>query len=137
MVGLAMAYLQREWRLARESGEGFEANAQDLRMEQLVGAPGSGPGLALLPILVVLGIVMLPRVLLLSVPGTAVLGQLVGFGQQQPILWPSLALVIASAVAVLLFPGLRGNTVAMLGQGADDAIMPLLNTAAVIGFGGW
>ncbi len=141
MGGLGMAYLQREWRLARESGEGFEANAQDLRMEQLAGAPGSGPGwgLALVPILVVLGIIMLPRVLLLSglsVPGTAVLGQLIGFSQQQPILWPSLALVIATAVAVLLFPGLRRNTVAVLGQGADDAIMPLLNTAAVIGFGG-
>jgi len=135
MVG---AYLQREWRLAREGGEGFEASAQDSRMEQLVGVPGFGPGwgLALVPILVVLGIIMLPRMLLLSVPGAAVLGQLVGFSQQESTLWPSLALVIATVVAVLLFPGLRCNTVAVLGQGADDAIMPLLNTAAVIGFGG-
>jgi H+/gluconate symporter-like permease len=31
---------------------------------------------------------------------------------------------------------LRRNTLGLLGQGADDAIMPLLNTAAVIGFGG-
>lgn len=36
----------------------------------------------------------------------------------------------------MLFPSLRRNTVSLLGQGADDAIMPLLNTAAVIGFGG-
>jgi H+/gluconate symporter-like permease len=141
MIGLGMAYLQREWRLAHERGEGFEANAQDRRMEQLAGAPSSGPvwGLALVPILVVLGIIILPRLLLLSglsVPGQGMLGQLVGFSQQQPILWPSLALVIASGVAVALFPGLRRNTVAVLGQGADDAIMPLLNTAAVIGFGG-
>ena len=141
MVALGMAYVQREWRLAREQGEGFEANTQDSRMEQLASAPGSGPhwGLALVPILVVLGIIILPRLLLLSgavVPGQGVLGQVVGFSLQQPILWPSLALVIATGVAVMLFAGLRRNTLALLGQGADDAIMPLLNTAAVIGFGG-
>lgn len=141
MVAMGMAYVQREWRLARERGEGFEANAQDLRMEQLAGAPGSGPhwSLAVVPILVVLGIIMLPRVLLMSdaiVPGQGLLGPLLGFSQQQPILWPSLALVIATGVAVMLFAGLRRNTLVLLGQGADDAIMPLLNTAAVIGFGG-
>lgn len=141
MIAMGMAYLQREWRLARERGEGFEANAQDLRMEQLAGAPDSGPGwvLASLPIFMVLGIILLPRLLVLtglSAPGQGLLGQVVGFSLQQPILWPSLALVLASGAAVVLFPGLRRNTVAVLGQGADDAIMPLLNTAAVIGFGG-
>ena len=93
----------------------------------------------MLPIAVVLGVIVLPRLLLLSgavVSGQGVLGQVVGFSQQQPIIWPSLALVLATAVAVALFPGLRRNTVAVLGQGADDSIMPLLNTAAVIGFGG-
>ena len=141
MIVLGMAYVQREWRLARERGEGFEANAQDLRMQQLAGAPGSGPhwGLAVLPILLVLGIIVLPRVLLLTglaIPGQGVLGLLLGFSQQQPILWPSLALVIATVVAILLLPGVRRNAIGVLGQGADDAIMPLLNTAAVIGFGG-
>jgi H+/gluconate symporter-like permease len=141
MIVLGRAYVQREWRLARERGEGFEANAQDLRMEQLAGTPGSGPrwGVALVPILVVLGIILLPRLLLLSgvvVAGEGSLGAFVGFSQQQPILWPSMALVIATGVAIALFPGLRRNTMNVLGQGADDAIMPLLNTAAVIGFGG-
>ncbi|MVW76012.1 GntP family permease [Pseudomonas xionganensis] len=141
MIVLGMAYVQREWRLARERGEGFDANAQDLRMEQLAGTPGSGPhwGAAVVPIVVVLGVIMLPRLLLLSggvTAGEGVLGQLVGFSQKQPIIWPSLALVIATLVAILLFPALRRNTVALLGQGADDSIMPLLNTAAVIGFGG-
>lgn len=141
MVVLGMAYVQREWRLARERGEGFEANAQDLRMEQMAGTPGSGPhwGMALVPILVVLGVIMLPRLLLLSggvTAGEGLLGQLVGFSQKQPIIWPSLALVVATLVAIVLFPALRRNTLALLGQGADDSIMPLLNTAAVIGFGG-
>ena len=70
------------------------------------------------------------------VPGEGALGGLLAFSQAQPILWPSLALVIATGVAVLMFPALRRNTVGLLGQGADDSIMPLLNTAAVIGFGG-
>ncbi len=141
MALLGMAYLQRQWRLAILRGEGFEASAQDQRMEQMAGAPGSGPhwAMAVLPIVLVLGIILLPRLMLLggvAQPGQGALGMLVAFSQQQPILWPSLALVVASLVAVLLFPSLRRNTVALLGQGADDAIMPLLNTAAVIGFGG-
>lgn len=141
MIVLGMAYVQREWRLARVRGEGFEANAQDLRMEQMAGAPGAGPywGLAIVPIVVVLGVIMLPRALLttgLAIPGQGALGALVALSQAQPILWPSLALVIATAVAVVLFPVLRRNTLQVLGQGADDSIMPLLSTAAVIGFGG-
>lgn len=141
MIVLGMTYLQREWRLARERGEGFEANAQDLRMEQLAGMPGGVPHWrrALVPIAVVLGIILLPRLLTLSgvvTPGQGGLAGLLAFSQVQPILWPSLALVIATGVAVLMFPVLRNNTLGLLGQGADDAIMPLLNTAAVIGFGG-
>lgn len=141
MVVLGMAYVQREWRIAIAQGEGFAANAQDLRMEQLAGDSGSGPHwlLALAPIGVVLGVILLPRVLLLagvSPTGASALSTVLLFSQQQPILWPSLALVIATLVSIALFASLRRNTLAVLGQGADDSIMPLLNTAAVIGFGG-
>lgn len=141
MIAMGMWYVEREWRLARVTGEGFVPNAQDLRMEEMAGAPGVGPhwGMAIVPILVVLGIIMSPRLLMLSglvTVGEGSLGQIVAFSQQQPILWPSLALMIATAVAILLFPTLRRNTLRILGQGADDSIMPLLNTAAVIGFGG-
>lgn len=141
MVVLGMAYLQRQWRLARECGEGFEPNAQDERMAQLAGVPGAGPhwGMALVPIIVVLGVILLPRLLMLfavELSADGVWGAILAFSHAQPILWPSLALVLATVVAVLMFAPLRRNTLALLGQGADDAIMPLLNTAAVIGFGG-
>ncbi|SFT37292.1 GntP family permease [Pseudomonas marincola] len=141
MIVLGMAYVQREWRLAKARGEGFEANAQDERMEQLANTSGSGPhwGLALVPIALVLGIIVLPRLFLLAgidPAGSGAFAQVLNFSQRQPILWPSLALMVATLVAIGLFPGLRRNTLATLGQGADDAIMPLLNTAAVIGFGG-
>jgi H+/gluconate symporter-like permease len=47
-----------------------------------------------------------------------------------------LVLVIGSLAAVALFPRLHNEPVVALGRGAEDAIMPLINTAAVIGFGG-
>ncbi|ARU88708.1 GntP family permease [Pseudomonas sp. M30-35] len=141
MVVLGMAYVQREWRLAIAKGEGFESNAQDLRMEQIAGPSGAGPHwtLALVPIAIVLGVILLPRVLMaagVSTESSGALASIVQFSRQQPILWPSLALVIATATSILMFPSLRRNTLGVLGQGADDSIMPLLNTAAVIGFGG-
>ena len=58
------------------------------------------------------------------------------FATAQPILWPSFALMIGSLAAVTLFPRLHKEPVVALGRGAEDAIMPLINTAAVIGFGG-
>ncbi|WP_339512189.1 GntP family permease [Pseudomonas sp. RL_15y_Pfl2_60] len=141
MIVLGMAYVQREWRLAIAKGEGFESNAQDQRMQQIAGVPGEGPhwAVALVPIAVVLGVILLPRLLMaagISAGPSGALASMLQFSQQQPILWPSLALVIATATAIMLFAGLRRNTLGMLGQGADDSIMPLLNTAAVIGFGG-
>lgn len=141
MIGLGMAYLQREWRLARARGEGYVSDAQDERMVQLAGAPGSGPhwGLALVPLATVLLIILVPRLLLVSgaaSPGEGLLGGILAFSLAQPVLWPSLALTLASLVAIALFRSLRHGTLGLLGQGADDAIMPLINTAAVIGFGG-
>ena len=44
--------------------------------------------------------------------------------------------MIGSLAAVALFPRLHKEPVVALGRGAEDAIMPLINTAAVIGFGG-
>jgi H+/gluconate symporter-like permease len=39
-------------------------------------------------------------------------------------------------LAYLLFANLRGRGLQVFGEGTNDAILPLLNTAAVIGFGG-
>lgn len=58
------------------------------------------------------------------------------FASSQTILWPSMALMFASVVAVGLFPLLRKKPMEIMGQGTQDAILPLMATAAVIGFGG-
>ena len=140
MVVLGMAYLQREWTLAKLKGEGFEANAQDLSMEKIADNLTNVPSfrVACIPILAVFGMILMPRLFMMMGVGVddGVLGKIVGYSLQQPIIWPSFALVVGTVISILLFPILRRKFVSIIGQGADDSIMPLLSTAAVIGFGG-
>lgn len=141
MAGLGMWYVERGWKIARANGEGFVENAQDRRMEQLVGDPADAPPwhLALIPMVVVLGVIMLPR-LLIGITDWAdsdgMVANALRFSQAQPIIWPSMALIIGALTCVVLFPSMRRKIGQVFGQGAEDSIMPLINTAAVIGFGG-
>ncbi len=132
-----MWYLQRQWQRSLASGEGYQATPQDQEMQKLAAQSGAVPpiGKALIPIAVVLAIIVVPRVMLLfgaEPAGSAWLG----FYLAQPVLWASFALILGSLACVGLFPSLRQNFNRTLGQGADDAVLPLINTAAVIGFGG-
>lgn len=141
MAGLGMWYVEREWRLARATGEGFVENEQDRRMEQLIGDPNEAPpwGLALLPLALVLAVIMLPRLILGLGDWSGAEGlfaDLLRFSAAQPIIWPSIALIVGSIACVLLFGNARRQVGKVFGQGAEDSVMPLLNTAAVIGFGG-
>lgn len=141
MAVLGMLYIERQWRLARAAGEGYASNVADERMLQMSadGAPVPPIGLAVLPIAVVLGTILLPRLVTmtgLAAPGDSGLGAVLTLAQTQPVLWPSLALVLGSLLAIALFAPLREQLMAQLSKGAEDSIMPLLNTAAVIGFGG-
>lgn len=141
MAGLGMWYVEHGWRKAKANGEGFVENAQDRRMEQLAGDASEAPPwyLAIIPLAVVLGVIMLPR-LFVAIGDWSTADGLVAdtlrFSQAQPIIWPSLALIIGSLACVALFPGMRRKIGQVFGQGAEDSIMPLINTAAVIGFGG-
>ena len=141
MFVLGMMYLEWQWTRARANGEGYSANAQDENMEKLAPALAHGPGWkrSMAPLAVVLSTIILPR--LLTATGlvdetTPGLGSLVAFANGEPIIWPSFALVLGAASCVVLFASFRAKAMQSLGSGADDAIMPLLNTAAVIGFGG-
>ena len=62
--------------------------------------------------------------------------ELLRFAAGQPIVWPSVALLLGTLLAVSLFPKMRRGGLIVMGQGVNDAIFPLINTAAVIGFGG-
>ena len=141
MAVLGMWYVEREWRVARARGEGFVENAQDLRMEQLIGDPNEAPpwGLALIPLILVLAVIMLPRLILGLADWSeaeGLLAQILRFSASQPIIWPSIALIVGSLACAALFANARRKIGQVFGQGAEDSVMPLLNTAAVIGFGG-
>ena len=82
-----------ETRQAR--GEGFVENAQDRRMEQLIGDPNDAPvwWMALIPMVVVLGSIMLPRAILGLVDWSesdSIVARVLLFSAAQPIIWPSI-----------------------------------------------
>jgi H+/gluconate symporter-like permease len=142
MFGLGIWYLERQRVKAAAMGEGFVPAATDKMPDHDVSEdPFPHWAVSVLPLVLVLSTIMLPRIVqalrdeAITVPANT-FEQVMAFAASQPILWPSVALLIGSVAAVVLLPRLRGEPVLALGRGAEDAIMPLMNTAAVIGFGG-
>jgi len=142
MLFLGMGYLEKERLKAIRNGEHFEAGPNDR-----IAKPGDPDidhppwPLACLPLAFVLMTIVVPRLigLMLSDETLAtenVFFDLLRFAGSQPLVWPSVALFCGTLMAVLLFPVLRRDALGVIGKGAQDSIMPLINTAVVIGFGG-
>lgn len=138
MFVLGMAYLERERKKAKATGEGFEPGPND-KIENVI-ASDDMPSwfMASLPLVLVLSTILMPRLatVLGIAPEAGMISDIIAFASTQPIFWPSFALILGSVFAYLIFPNLRGRGLVVFGDGTNDAIMPLLNTAAVIGFGG-
>ncbi len=135
MAVFGMLYLQHQWRQSLAAGEGYQATPKDEQMAALASQQGTAlPGglKSFTPVLLVLLIILMPRLLQMG----GLRADWITFALTQPILWSSLALLSGAALCYLLFPPVRKNFVQTAGQGADDALLPLINTAAVIGFGG-
>ena len=128
MLGLGMWYL--EWQRQRLPAGSGPATPPDTSNE-----PVSVPawGWSLVPIVVVLSIILLPK-LLDGAPGELA-SQIADLGRTQPVAWPSFALICGTLTCLALFPALRGSPLVTFGRGIDDGLLPLINTAAVIGFG--
>ncbi len=135
MLLLGIAYLGREQARASAAGEGF-VPAPGEHVPDLSDIDHDLPPwpLAFLPLVLVIGTILAPR--LLPLVGLGADWPLVQFANTQPILWPSIALVFASLVALVLFSAVRRAPLAVLGRGAQDAVTPLMATSVVIGFGG-
>ena len=135
MLVFGMWYLETERKKARLAGEHFELGPNDkiFEVEQ-----DQYPHwmLAMVPITIVLSLIIAPRLMDSLATGDSGLAQLVLFASSQPVVWPSIALIFGSVVACLMFKSIRASALNVMGQGTNDAIMPLINTAAVIGFGG-
>jgi len=135
-------YLERQRKLARANGEHFVAGPGD-HISNIEEEGGSYPHWALscLPLVLVLGTIIIPRLIKMTLDESSLAAagsamELLRFANSQPIVWPSIALLSGSALTLFLFPAVRGNALQVLGKGTNDSIMPLINTAAVIGFGG-
>ncbi len=142
MFGGGIWYLERQRIRARANGEHFVPGPAD-QISNIEQEGGSYPHWALscLPLALVLCTIILPRVFKLSLNEASLSGggpamELLVFANSQPIVWPSIALLSGTLLALVLFPVIRQQALQVLGRGTHDSIMPLINTAAVIGFGG-
>ena len=135
MFALGIWYLERERKKAAIAGETFEPGPLD-NIPDLEAVSKNLPhwAVAILPLILVIGTILAPRLFALANNGQAF--PLITFANSQPILWPSIALLFGSVVALLLFREARTQALKLLGNGTQDAIMPLMATSAVIGFGG-
>ncbi|MDC0404374.1 GntP family permease [Porticoccaceae bacterium] len=137
MLFAGLWYLERQRVAAAAAGEGFVAGTMDAKIVANDGELHTPSWLlAMLPLVAVIGLIMLPRLLSGAAEAETPLGQLLNFANSQPLLWPSLALMAGTVLALLLFPSVRDKPMQTIGDGTRDSIMPLINTAAVIGFGG-
>jgi H+/gluconate symporter-like permease len=141
MLVLGMWYLERQRLKAASAGEKFTPGPMDRNISIDVGI-SSHPTwkLAVLPLLLVIVTIMLPRVIAMSLGDAAAWPKglsytILHFAYAQPIVWPSLALFLGTLVTVLMFENVRKNALQTVGDGAQEAIIPLISTAAVIGFG--
>jgi len=142
MFAAGMWYLERERVRAVVRGERFQPGPLD-RIPERGSDTSHYPhwALALVPLVVVIVTIVIPRIARMYLGNaleqeSGMVLDLLRFAVAQPILWPSFALLLGSVVALLLFPKTRRQVLSAFGHGTQDAVMPLFNTAAVIGFGG-
>lgn len=142
MLVLGVWYLERQRIVAQERGEHFVAGANDRISTAQAGDPGYPHWFAAtVPLAVVLITILMPRLLVILMGDQAFeqsgwFSQLISFANSQPILWPSIALALGTVMACAMFVEVRSRAMTVMGHGAQDSIMPLINTAVVIGFGG-
>ncbi len=144
MLTLGLIYLEYEHRKARRNGEAFDPHPLDPVAEQTAEAVPMPPwGWAVLPLVVVIGTILAPPWIARFLGPPPEPGETVGlfesvirFSQDQPLFWTSLALTLGTVVALVLFRKHVNGVGRVLSRGAEGSALPLLNTAAVIGFGG-
>jgi H+/gluconate symporter-like permease len=144
MLVLGVVYLEYERQKARSRGEGFEPHPLDPLPKETEGTLAMPHWFwAFVPLAVVVTTILVPQWIVKALgPAPAAdtpvgwFERLIRFSQAEPLFWTSLALTLGTVVALILFRNYRERAGLVLSHGAEDAAMPLLNTAAVIGFGG-
>jgi len=140
MFALGIFYLEHQRRLSSQRGEGFVPGPRD-NLVSIDNADYPNWLLSCVPLALVLLIIILPRVCTLVLgaqvlEGDSLFAAGLRFATSQPVVWPSIALFCGTLFVALAFTSVRRNALKIIGSGTQDSIMPLINTAAVIGFGG-
>jgi H+/gluconate symporter-like permease len=132
MVVLGIWYLEHQRLRAKAAGEGFVPGPRDVIQEN--NSANLPPWhWAVSPLVIVIGLIVSPR-LISATSGT--LGELMQFAGSEPIMWPSISLGIGTILCLALFRSIRQTAFTTLGNGTNDSLMPMLNSAAIIGYGG-
>lgn len=135
MFGFGMLYLEKQRKKALANNEGFQPTDRDLALmseDNTDDLPHWGK--AIIPLLIVIGTIITPR-LIIAFGYTPTDDSIILYALKQPLLWPSISLLFGIITTIIIFPKLHKNTLVTVGKGADDAIIPLIATAVVIGFG--
>ncbi len=143
MFSTGIWYLERERKLAFSNKEFYitpknsAINKSDTTNNEYI----PNWKMAIVPLFIVIVSILTPRILIGVYGNDITIGnnsfnQLMKFATTQLILWPSISLFIGSIIGLSLFKNIRMQALKVLGEGTQDSILPLINTAAVIGFGG-
>jgi H+/gluconate symporter-like permease len=140
MLVLGLAYLEWQQRRAERAGDGFRPAATDVLPDaDEASRPTPHWALASLPLVVVVATILIPLWLAsrLDLDSAATpLATVLRFAKDQQTLWPVAAMALATLLAVFSMHRFLPEIRSTLKRGADSSALPLLNTAAVIGFGG-
>jgi len=101
MITLGMWYLQSRWRKATAAGEGYESVPKDEQMRTIAQSDKATLPwvLAILPVVVVLLTILVPRLLLMA----GVEASWIGFANGNPVLWASFALLLGAFSCFVMF----------------------------------
>lgn len=140
MLVLGLAYLEWQRRRAELSGDGFVPAPTDVIPEMPEGTRLPSWIVSSLPMAVILGLIIVPRILNWFAPlgpdDDSAYAQIMRLANDNPLPWTVVAMSVGTLLGFLLFPRALADMLGIMGRGAESAILPLFNTAVVIGFGG-
>lgn len=143
MFSLGMLYLEWERRRAQANGEFFKPAPTDV-LPEASPDPSTMPHWfsSCVPLIVVVACITIPSFIARGKTAGAaaepegIVASILTFAAQKPDLYASAIMVLGTVLALILFRKYIVRPLSILSRGAESAILPLMNTGAVVGFGG-
>ncbi|GLO63486.1 citrate transporter [Vibrio sp. MACH09] len=134
MFGLGMLWLKRRESIAKENGEGYGVHIE--KRNEADGADLPSATLAFIPIVIVLALNFIIVTFYYPNIDTSYLSDYGVTLSKVNGMWSLIiALTTAIVVAIALFHKYMPNVKQIINEGSLDSVMPIMNTAAAVGFG--